>query len=910
LNRINTILLICISFLFSFLVIYNYVISLIEKEPEVITVPFKVEVYRSDRNPLPNADIYLNQRFIGRTDQKGFFSRDIALTEGESYTLRVEKDSEGYLYGPWETHFKAKSEEKRRREKKVGQEEYTPSMEGETDIMMELERAQLGRASLYEKYHFLAIVDGHMYYTVEVLGSGNTPARNATVIVNGREEGKTDRKGILTVKYTGEDIRKDKIEVYKEGEHIWIDEVQINPQARVRAELNKMLLIDLYCYTDYYDVIKGIRGARVYFNQENKQIYMGTTDEEGYLHYRYIHEKSVDGYLTLIIYFPKYFIPQKINKTVLVKKNIPRLLVNEFSYAKKAAQPRVAVMEFNIKNGTDYFLRRRASEIKTKIEDYIHSKGAFRLVSSAKIEQLFKQFNVDYWKERVGWKQIPLIKNDLDAVVFGELAGSKTRFNVKVYGKDYKGENLFEINREITARELQSLTEDILNKLINTFPFEGNVISVSKKIYLNLGRVQGVEKGSLFHGFFNYFDPGKKTIIQNRVARLKVVEAGASLSAAEVEDIKEGYLLETGVKVRRYSEPIEEKKDLLLNLIVMSEAKPVAEANVYLNNRWIGQTGIEGELEIEVKSGTDYEFLIYKDGYQQEKLQLKTEDKNIGLEVVLKQGRTVFKIDSNPDSALVYIDGVYIGTTPLIKNPVIVPYGYHLLELKLDGYKTYRKYIKFEQKNLTLTGKESITLYRDLYGDALKGYQSGQIQDAISVLGKISESHPDYHRALQLLGFIYYNDIKDYGKAIDYYKKAIQVYEGQYDETESLYLSFNLAQAYYSEAERLFYINKIAAHYDYSQAIDIFKFIRERKNSIPAQNRQKIYLDTLFYLGVSYQKLFYMTGNYEYLEMADNTWKDYFDFFDKELLKDRYFKSQYSVAQSYSGEMERLKSER
>jgi len=910
LNRINTILLIFISFILSFLVVYNYVKNLVEKEPEVITVPFKVEVYRADRYPLPNADIYLNQRFIGRTDQKGFFSMDIALTEGESYTLRVEKDSEGYLYGPWETHFKVQSKEKRKKEKKIDQEDYTPSLQGETDIMIELERAQLGRASLYERYHFLAIVDGYMYYTIKVLGKGNIPARNATVIVNGRDEGKTDRKGILLVKYTGEDIRKDSIEVFKEGEHIWMKEVQINPQAEVIVELNKMLLIDLYCYTEYYDVIKGIRGARAYIDQGKKQVYMGTTDEEGYISYRFTDEKSVDGYLNLNIYFPEGFVPQKVKKTRLVKKNLPRLVINEFSYSKKAVRPKAAVMPFNIKDVDNYFLRRRASEIKTRIEDYIYSQGAFSLVSSTRMEQLFKQFNVDYWKEKAGWKQIPLIKRDLDVVIFGELVGIKSGFNVKVYGKDYTGEILFEINRDIIARELHSLTEDILEKLIYTFPFEGNVVSVSKKIYLNLGRIHGVEKDTLFHGFVNLYNARNKNVMQSRVARLRVVEAGANLSAAEVEDIKEGYLLETGVKVRRYSEPIEEKKDLLITLIVLSEGKAVPEANVYLDNRWVGQTGDEGELEIGVKSGTDYEFLIYKDGYQQEKVQVKMEDKNARIEIILHQGKTVFQVDSNPDGALVYIDGVYKGTTPVIKNPIIIPFGYHLVELKLEGYKAYSKYIKFDKKNLSLTGKESITLYRDLYREALEVYQSGNVRDAINVLEKIAETHPDYDRALQLLGFIYYNDIKDYAKAIKYYKNAIQVSEVKYNEAESLYLSYNLAQAYYSEAERLFYINLSSAHNNYLQAIYSFELIRERKNSIPPQNRQKIYLDTLFYLGVCYQKVFYITGSIEYLDMADNTWKDYFDFFDRSLLQDSYFENQYSVAQSYSREAERLKSER
>ena len=141
-NRINTFIVLAISVFLTILVVYLFVNEQAQHEPEVITALLKVEVYRVDRFSLPEADIYLNQRFIGRTDYKGFFLTDINLIVGESYTLRIEKERDGYVYEPWETNFKVAPERKKRREKKEEPGERLPSLEGEFDVLTELERAE------------------------------------------------------------------------------------------------------------------------------------------------------------------------------------------------------------------------------------------------------------------------------------------------------------------------------------------------------------------------------------------------------------------------------------------------------------------------------------------------------------------------------------------------------------------------------------------------------------------------------------------------------------------------------------------------------------------------------------------------------------------------------------------------
>lgn len=488
-----------------------------EKEPEIIKVPFKIEVYRVDRYPLPKAVIYLNQKFIGRTDEKGFFLKDIDLMEGESYTLRIERDSGGYVYGPWETNFKVEEERKRRREKKKEEIEEISSLEGESDILTEIERAQLGKASLYEKYHFLAFIEGYMFYQIKVAGTNERAVENATVIVNGKEEGNTDKNGISTVKYSGEDKRKEDIQIFKEGEHIWMNEVMIQPDAEVYVELNKMLLIDLNVYSEYYDVIKGVENAEVYLGQE----YMGVTDGDGFLSFKYINERSVDGYLDLLINFPPGFLPGRLRKSFYIKKDLPKLKIIDFAYNKNPVSPKVVLMPFNVKSKSNYFLVRQAAALKTRIEDYLSSEDVFTVSSGEMVQKLFHQFNIDFNGEKYNWQDMPLIKKAVDGVILGEISESNNIINVKLYGFDYTGEKFLEINKMVSLRELQSLSEDIASIIKSSFPLEGNIVSVKNNIYVNLGKRHGVKQNNRFYGFIDYFDEFTKNYSKKRVIKLK-----------------------------------------------------------------------------------------------------------------------------------------------------------------------------------------------------------------------------------------------------------------------------------------------------------------------------------------------------------------------------------------------------
>jgi tetratricopeptide (TPR) repeat protein len=911
LNRLNTFLLVGISFVITILVLFLYLKETRKKEPETILTPLKIEAYRVDRHPLPDADVYLNQRFIGKTDEKGVFLKDLKLIVGESYALIIEKDRDGYLYGPWETHFTVEEEKKKRREKKREEIVEVPPLEGESDILTEIERAQLGKASLYEKYHFLAFIDGYMYYSIRVVGKNRSPVEEASVIVNGKEEGVTDSRGLFLVKYSGEDVRREIIQIFKEGEHIWMNNLTVGPNSTIDVDLNKMLLIDLFVYEENYDVIRGIEDVNVYLIREEQaeQRYVGKTDKEGYLSFAYTDDRDVDGYLNLVIKCPVDYLPEDLNKTYYIKRELPKLTVIDFLSRKSAPAPKVAVMPFVFKGNRDYFRVKQTQALKTSIEDQLFSKEVFLRASSRRVGELFKQFNIDYSRQNVTWKEMPLIKKAVDAIIIGEINGSDNDFDVKFYAYDYTGEKIFEIERKVYLRDFQALSEDIVQGFRSNFPYEGNISSIGEKIYVNLGRRQGINQNNSLYGFISYYDEISKMYSKKRVAKLRVIDTGEAFAAAELQDVNEGYLLEAGVKVKRQIEPVAEVKEVELTLEIVSRKKPVADVNIYIDDHWKGQTDEEGIFKMAVASNRNIDILAYKEGYIPGKINVKITEQLNSLRLTLRQGRTLFRVASIPEGALVMIDGEYKGVTPIIKNPVVVPYGFHLVELELEGYKRYRTYINFNSRRIYLTDNRILVLFWDYMKDAEEVYEKGDIEEAISILVNIPPSHPDYLKGLEFLGYINLKDVKNYEKSIEYFTKALEISNEEGVTIENVFTYYNLAQAYYNEAEKMFYENESVARYYYQQAISHFNSVKAVRNRIPTQNRTALYLDTLYYLAVSHQKLYYLTVQDEFLSGARFSWLDYFDFFDKKLLNDKYFRKQYSTAKSYRKEIKRLKGE-
>jgi hypothetical protein len=902
-NRINTFIVLAISTFLTALVLYLFVREQVRPETETVTVPLKMEVYRQDRNPLPAADVYLNQRFIGRTDQAGFFRMDIDLVVGESYTLRIEKDNEGYAYGPWETSFKAAAERKKRREREEESETLMPSLEGEFDVLTEIEKAELGRATLYDKYYFLAILDGHMYYTISVKGKGGRDIRDAAVIINGSVEGYTDDSGFYRVAYEGDAVRRDTVQLIKEGEHIWRKRVGISPRHHIDVDLSSMLLIDLYAYTENYEVLKGIRGAQVLINEQ----WIGRTGRSGYLGYSYENEQGVDGELTLRIEYPQGHYPKMEETSIVVQSDLQRLTYTGFSYNRQAPSPRIAVITPQIEDRRDALLSRRAEELRRGLEDHLSRGGVFSTVSGREIKNLFEQFGLSIEKNGTDWSEILFLKNEVDGIIFGTLSSVGSSFRVELYGIDYAGKIIGQMERSVSLRSFQLLPDFFVQQYRENFPYEGSITAIDEKIQLNIGSRHGVEVEDRFYSLLNYYDTFKQDYSTKRVATLRITDVAVDSSSAELETVTEGHLLEPGEKVKRFSEPAQALRRLPITLEVTSGKNAIPGANIYIDDQWTGQTDDAGNMTVTLTESATADVLVYKEGFIPEKIDIKAQVDENFYRVNLKRGTTQLTVDSEPQGALLFINDEFMGNTPVDRNPIELPYGFHRIELKLEGYKNYSQYLKFSERRLDLTGDQRIVLYEDILGQAEQTYDDGELDETLRILSRVDESHPDYVKAMEFCGYIYLRHFRQYEESIACYSRAIDMNRKS---TEISVISYyNYGQACYNRAEELYYDSSLTAQSYYQLALEVLNVVKERRGRLLSSGRKQIYQDALFYVAVSHQKLYYLTNLREYLTGAYYSWIDYFDFFDNNLFKDSYYEDQYRIAESYREEIKRLRIE-
>lgn len=143
-----------------------------------------------------------------------------------------------------------------------------------------------------------------------------------------------------------------------------------------------------------------------------------------------------------------------------------------------------------------------------------------------------------------------------------------------------------------------------------------------------------------------------------------------------------------------------ESKTGTLEIITMPEG-----ATVYINDEEIGETPLKLNLEI-----GKYKIRLSLDGYKDYSTDITIEENKVSkieikLEEVKKEG--TLNVKSTP-SANVYINGKFIGTTPLKVN---LPEGEYFVLITLEGYEKYEKVVKIysEREELIEVNLKKVT---------------------------------------------------------------------------------------------------------------------------------------------------------------------------------------------------------
>jgi tetratricopeptide (TPR) repeat protein len=137
------------------------------------------------------------------------------------------------------------------------------------------------------------------------------------------------------------------------------------------------------------------------------------------------------------------------------------------------------------------------------------------------------------------------------------------------------------------------------------------------------------------------------------------------------------------------------------------------------------------------------------------------------------------------------------------------------------------------------------------------------------------------HRRLAQL---YLDKKNDYDSAISEYESVLTLPENQQLVYKQFSVDFmNLGHAYHERGSALAQKDREAAAQAFANAIKNLQTAKQNTRFFPTDHYDEALHDTYYYTALSYHKLYLITRKNTVLNSANLAWREYFDFFPKNL---------------------------
>lgn len=838
-----------------------------------------------DAAPASQAKVLVDGAEVGITDDKGNLAHKIWRQPGAEVSVEVQMEAAGYQVEPWKDAFVVK----------------------------------LPKDGNAETYAIEASLKATKYFTLVISDDGE-PLENVSIIINGKKRGKTDEAGEYVHTYETMPERGMSFKVVKKGYTTWQKKVRVKPGQTIVASLTrerelakaqapsssleqtsvsdtsvsrslstskekarrsgKSSRVSVSAFTEAYGVTEGIPSVVVSVNDQR----VGKTNREG--KFTYVYRGRPGSEVELKLTAPGH-IPAEWKKTVKLrgKQSIERIF-----YPVKPQSIRVGLYGY-VNNTPEEDLADVLATIEKAIGDNLFIYGSFVEVPKAKLRQAMMDATLDLeTMSTKGWRETKLIKT-VDMIISGSVTKNDQGMTIESTVNFSDGNTLLsQINKVMKKKQVEDTIKLVVNNIIEQFPFEGTIIATEEGRYrINLGRLDyKIRRGNKFKYMTALSEaPSKNALAYQEAGLLVVNENDENSSWAELVNLSDNEKINVGAKVVRrvYLEDIA-KDSFILAARAGSPpgSQPLWGVNVYLDNTWVGTTGSDGTALIPVRLHTEHDLLLSRYGYEPLQGKLKVEASNEVKEFSLDVANALFKVDSVPSGADVFVDGVEVGTTPLLEGK-LVNFGFRKVKLSAGGeYRDWEEVLEFNESIVDRTGANRIVLVKDYLKIGRMAEQNGNIDAAIAAYASTERGHPDYSDARHRLAQLYLDEKEDYDASIREFENVLSLPENQ----QIIYKQFavtytNLGHAYYEKANQLIHTDKQAAAKNYAKALEKLKIAKQNTRFFPNKYYQEAVHDTYYYQAISYHKLFLVTKKRAVLDKADLAWKEYFDFFPKEL---------------------------
>ena len=801
---------------------------------------------RIDGQPAAQAKVTVDREELGVTDAQGVFSKQIRKKAGAEIEVMVIKEAPGYRIDPWKTTFLVKLPK-----------------EGQTD-----------------KYRVEADLKAMRYVTLRVSEKG-APLPAAKVTVGGKEAGVTDAKGEFVYLYRAQPAKGAELNVAKAGYSTYRAVRQLDPGQIIEVALNRQAMVAIKALTDEYGRASGVPGLSVSIDGKT----VGKTDAQGGYTYDYRGEPGKKAVIALAA--PGY-IPGAWKTTVRLEGQVN---LQRYFYPTTPKPIRIGLYRV-VGNTPGVDLKEVAAQAEQALATQLFKFAAFREVPAEKLQAEVNQSKLSI--DRItakGWQDTPL-RATVDMILLGSVAKDDGGYLVEVKFHTANGKIIFsEIARARSAGGINGAVRDIANHVIERFPIEGTVVGEEGDRYrINIGKNWRVGRGTEFTLTTPTFGEGGKVAGYRETGRIEVKRGEDASSLAEVATLKQGEKVQIGDRVvRRIAREGEESDQRTYFLLsakggVGTDVNALSGTSVYLNGEWAGATGANGQAEIPLRLGRNYALTLYRHGYQQLTDKIRVGKSGEAREFVLTANNVLFKVDSEPSSATVYIDDEQVGKTPIAGGKLIT-LGFHSVRLTFgEDYRDFFEVMEFTKKEEDRTGERRIVLQRDFLKIGERARQKGDVESAIKAYASTGRDHPDYAEAHRRLGDIYLDDKEDYDRAIAEFEAVLSLPENEQLIYKQFAVTFtNLGHAYSEKGSRLVNSDRDAASKHFAKAIKALQTAKQNTRFFPKAEYHEAVHDTYYYTALSYHKLYLITKQPGVMNSASLAWREYFDFFPKKL---------------------------
>lgn len=865
---------------------------------------------RLDGSPAPGAQVNIDGAAAGQTDAEGKFIKRLKRLPGQEVSISVKKEASGYDIQPWQNAFVAK----------------------------------LAGNGVIERYPFDVNLTAKKFVTLNV-ATDDGPVEGATVYLGTKAIGKTDEKGNYVHSYTTVPKSRFNISVRKKGYRPWQKTVAVQPgddldialrKRAARASTQRVSESDLEPATnsasapkatakrkstasarsttatliiaaksDAYGVTKPLSGVMVSINGKGR----GKTDAKGNFTYRY--KGSAGRKVSLQLTAPGH-VPAEWKSQVTLKGK--RTIQRHFY---PATPPIIQVGMYGyVSNSPEAGIEENIAQVEEAVRRHLFIYRSFQEVPKPSLRAMMMQDTLDMQSiSTKGWQQASMSKS-VDMILSGNVTKDSRGFTIESTITTADGKILLsQINTARNPRDIPRTSKIIAASIIDQFPFEGTVTAADPDGYrINLGQHNyKIRRGNIFRYMAAKTDRSGKITGYAEEGLLRVVETADTSSKVEIAALKENRKIQVGDKVIRRVY-LEEEREAAKNSFVLianggmpGQVKPLWGVNVYLNNTWMGTTRANGKVEIPVHLYEQYDLLLSRHGYQSMKAPISISQDKAVQSFTLEVANALLKIDSEPSQADVYIDDVLIGKTP-IQDGKLVNFGFRKLRVSVGGeYRDWQKVVEINKPEMALTGALKIRLLKDYYKIGQMAEQNGNLDQAIQAYSSIERRNPDYSDARHRLAQLYMDDKGDFDKAIQEFEKVLALPENQ----QIIYKQFavtytNLGHAYYEMGNQLIWKDKAAAARHFAKAIEKLKIAKQNTRFFPTSEFSQAVHDTYYYLAISSHKLYLLTQKNTVLVQANQAWREYFDFYPKQLEGDGSFEKIRKAARQYWSQIKEL----